>query len=329
MTRSSSACSTRLQARSWTPGSSPSARSPACHRGPTPRSRYYFSIIPFNWVENDWTSVYAGLAASTTPIVLSVGLLPLVPPPELTQQLLGLTTFYGRLAREDEIKGGLYYGEQKIPPDAFAVEAEQVFQDLVRRCSQRAFGLRIQLASPGLLAPGVTEAVAAAISPLEVGGDNHMNGTRAAASYEIRQPGSEHEAALAEWNLRAIDFRPIGGRADIWQRPDPPHPGLQALAVFGRRPRRQLRVPASRGDRRGGPWLPSRAEDGSATPKRSPRPDPGSPSAGWPEPHSRSPCRSPASPSTHSSPAAPAAARRPPCSSSCASSGSTTAFRSW
>ena len=47
------------------PRSSPSARSPACHRGPTPRFPYYFSIVPFNWVENDWTSVYAGLAASS------------------------------------------------------------------------------------------------------------------------------------------------------------------------------------------------------------------------------------------------------------------------
>ncbi|MGZ4727687.1 MAG: ATP-binding protein, partial [Acidimicrobiales bacterium] len=200
---------------------------------PDAKVGYYFSIVPFNWVENDWTSVYAGLAASPVPVMLSVGLLPLVPPVEFTQQLLALATFYGRLAREDQTKGGLYYGEQRIPPDAFAVEAEQVFQDLVRRCGQRAFGLRIQLASPSALAPGIAESIAAAISPIEVGGDNHLNNTRAGASYEIRRPKSDHEAAVAQWNLTAIDFRPLEGRADIWQRSDPPHPGFRALALMG------------------------------------------------------------------------------------------------
>ena len=42
---------------------------------------YYFSAVPFNWSDNDWSAVYAALAASPVPVVLSVAVLPMLVPP--------------------------------------------------------------------------------------------------------------------------------------------------------------------------------------------------------------------------------------------------------
>ena len=225
---------------------------------PDAKVAYYFSIVPFNWVDSDWTNVYAALAASATPLVFSVGVLPFVPPPDFTQQLLALTTFYGRLAREDTMKGGLYFGERQIPPDAFAVEAEQVFRDLVRRWGQRVFGLRIQLASPDPLPPGLVEAVAAAISPPDASGDTTVDSPRAGASYEVRQAGQAY-SAIARWNLETIDFRPIKGRAEIWQRPDPPAPVAGGSCPARRCARCQLCVPPPGRHRRRRARIPRRS----------------------------------------------------------------------
>ena len=63
-------------------------------------------------------------------------------PASFGQKLLGLATFYGRLAREDQQEGGLYFGRQKLAPDAFAVDAERAFRDFSRRLGQKAFALQ-------------------------------------------------------------------------------------------------------------------------------------------------------------------------------------------
>jgi len=194
---------------------------------------YYFSAVPFNWADNDWSAVYSALAASPTPLVVSAAVLPVRVPDLLSHQLTAWTSFYTRLAREDEQEGGLYFGRQKLTPDAFAVDAERAFRDFARRLNQKAFALRVQVTAPGRLPPGIVEAVAAAISPPDPAQGSHLERERAVSAYEVRRPADRGQHRAAEWNLATVDFRLLPGRPEIWGRPDPPDPHLQLLSVLG------------------------------------------------------------------------------------------------
>jgi hypothetical protein len=193
---------------------------------------YYFSAVPFNWSDSDWSAVYAALAASPVPAVLSVAVLPMLVPAPFRQTMLTLATFYGRLAREDQMDGGLYYGRRKLAPDAFAVDAEKVFQDFSRRLAQKAFALRIQVSAAGQLPSGLVETIAGAISPADRGG-SFLEHQRAASAYEVRRPASVPERRLAEYNLNVVNFGMLAGRPEIWGRQDPPDPQLAMLSVLG------------------------------------------------------------------------------------------------
>ncbi len=201
-------------------------------RRPDAQVSYYFSVVPFNWIDTDWTNLYSALSSSTVPLTLSVALLPVELPSRFTLLLEHMATFYGRLAKEDRLKGGLYYGERLLPPDAFAVDAEPVFRDYARRYSGRAFVTRVELVAEGTLPAGVTEAVAAAVSP----GDpeqSHLESQRTTSAYEVRRARDDYERQLARWNLEALDVRLFDGSPDIWRRPDPPAPELALLCAIG------------------------------------------------------------------------------------------------
>ncbi len=200
---------------------------------PDAQVAYYFSAVPFNWADSDWSAVYSALAASPGPIVVSAAVLPVRMPLEFGQQLSALATFYGRLAREDEQEAGLYYGRQKLAPDAFAVDAEKAFKDFSRRLGQKAFAMRVQVVAGDRLAAGIVEAVAAAISPPDPSRGSHLERERAVSAYEVRRPAAPGERELAERNLATVDFCLLPGRAEIWRRPDPPDPRLQLLSVLG------------------------------------------------------------------------------------------------
>jgi hypothetical protein len=198
---------------------------------------YYYSALPFTWSDDDWSAVYAALAASPVPVVLSVAVLPMKVPPQFGQTLLTLATFYGRLAREGETPGGLYQINQRLAPDAFAVDAEKVFHDYSRRISQKAFALRIQVSAAGQLPPGLVETIAGAISPAERTGSflehQFLEHQRASSAYDVRRPASVPERRLAEYNLSVINVGMLTGRQEIWGRQDPPDPQLQMLSVLG------------------------------------------------------------------------------------------------
>jgi hypothetical protein len=153
-------------------------------------------------------------------------------PPELSQDMRDMTTYYGRLAREDTRPATLSRGPQKLAPDAFAVDAEQAFGDLARRLQQKAFALRIQVSSPRRLPAGIVETIAAAISPGDPGRGNYLERDRAVSAYEVRRPATEAQRQIAEWNLHAVDVAFLPGRPEIWQRPNPPKPVLAILSVM-------------------------------------------------------------------------------------------------
>jgi hypothetical protein len=205
----------------------------AVPRRPDASVAYYFSVVPFNWADTDWTNLYSTLAASPVRLVLSVALLPVEMPDEYKLLLEHFATFYGRLAKEDRLQGGLYHGERMIPPDAFAVDAQPVFEDYARRYSGRVFAIRIQVASDGPLPAGVAQAIGAAVSPGDDPAPSHLDARRAASSFEVRHADSDYERQLARWNLDALDFAMFDGDPAIWARSDPPSSALATLCVLG------------------------------------------------------------------------------------------------
>jgi hypothetical protein len=206
---------------------------------PDAKVGYYFSVVPFNWADSDWTSFYSTLSASPVRLMVSVGLLPVSLPREYKDLLSRYATFYGRLAKEDRLTGGLYHGERMLPPDSFAVDAFPAFEDYARRCGERAFAMRIQISAEGRLPVGFAETLGGAISPGDthsVHGDTrttHLAGQRAASAYSVRPARTQFEREVAEWNLSAVDVGLFEGDPEIWDRPDPPPQPLAALCVLG------------------------------------------------------------------------------------------------
>jgi hypothetical protein len=193
---------------------------------------YYYSAGPFSGADSDWSPVYAALAASPVPVVLSVAVLPVPVPPPFAQTLRTLAAFYGRLAREGELPGGPYPGQPRLPPDPFAVEAEQAFRDFSARLSRQAFALRIQVSAARRLPPGIVETIAGALSPAEPA-DGRLGQLRAVSACDVRRPASAAERRLAEYNLGVVNVGMLTGRQEIWGRQDPPDPQLALLAVLG------------------------------------------------------------------------------------------------
>ena len=193
---------------------------------------YYYSAGPFSGADSDWSPVYAALAASPVPVVLSVAVLPMPVPPPFAQTLRTLAAFYGRLARESKGPGGPYPGQPRLPPDPFAVDAEQAFRDFSARLSRQAFALRIQVSAARRLPPGIVETIAGALSPAEPAG-GQPGPLRAVSACDVRRPASAAERRLAEYNLDVVNVAMLSGRQEIWGRPDPPDPQLALLAVLG------------------------------------------------------------------------------------------------
>ena len=164
--------------------------------------------------------------------MLSVALLPVALPDEYNLLLTHYATFYARLAKEDRMPGGLYQGDRMIPPDAFAVDAQPVFEDYARRYAGQAFAIRIQVTAEGPIPSGISEAIGAAISPGDVT-PTHLSGNRASSSYSIRRAKTAYEQDLCRWNLSALDIGLLDGRPEIWERPDPPPLPLAALCALG------------------------------------------------------------------------------------------------
>jgi Helicase HerA, central domain len=199
---------------------------------PDAKVGYYFSVLPFNWVENDWTQLFAMLATARSRVAISVGLLPIQPPGQFTELIQRMATFYTRLARPDTWQGGLYFGQQTLPPDAFAVDAERVFSDYARRYVGRVFAMRVQVSATPALPRGLVEILGSLVSPTDSGAGSHLDRERVSAAYQVRVPRSPAEEQVARWNLDAVDFIMLPGEEHIWQRPDPPAPDLRSLCVL-------------------------------------------------------------------------------------------------
>jgi hypothetical protein len=210
---------------------------------------YYYSALPFNWSDNDWSTVYAALAASPVPVVLSVAVLPIPVPAQFAQTLLTLATFYGWLAREGEMPGGLYSRGQRFAPEPFAVDAEKAFHDYSRRLSQQAFALRIQVSAAKHLPPGIVETIADAISPAE-GADRFLEHQRAVPRLRRAAPGQRRRTAAGRVQPQRHQLRDADRTAGDLEPAGPARPAARDAQRARRRARCRLRVPLSDRGRR-------------------------------------------------------------------------------
>ena len=317
----------------WTRRSSPGTSCSACRHGRTRGCRYYFSAVPFNWSDNDWSAVYATLAACPVPARLSVGVLPMQVPPAVRpdaarpDHLLRAARPGGRAggrpllrppeARARRVRGGRRAGLPRLLPAADA-----------RRRSR----MRIQVTAAGQLPPGVVgdpggRHLADRGRPRQLPGRDQ----RAVSAYEVRRPGHRRRAAAGRVQPRRRRLRPAPRPDRDLGPPGPAGPPARDAQRARRRARRQLRVPASRRGRRHRARVPGAARPVRATPRRSRRRGPVITARPGLRHRTRPitlPLRSPDQARADRR-AAPAAARPRRRWRSCASSGSTTASRSW
>lgn len=192
---------------------------------------YFYSVVPFNHVANDWSTLYQRLSALRQPVVVSVALAPVATPTTLANLLEAFAMQYQQWASGDRAKGALYSGERALAPEAFATDAAPVFADYAQRLRRQAFATRILVAAPNRLPVGLVEALAATISPIEHTDTGHLQGRRAATGYAIRSGAAAAE--LARWDLAVADVCMPPGRPEIWGRDIPPPQDLAALPILG------------------------------------------------------------------------------------------------
>ncbi|OIV38883.1 hypothetical protein BIV57_03880 [Mangrovactinospora gilvigrisea] len=211
--------------------------------------RYYLAPQPFGGGPVAWDPLLGALAAHPHPVLLSVGLEPYRVPDDLGPALHRIASQYGRLAEQGRLPEGLWSAAVELTPDAFAVDAARVFADAARRYVQRAFRVRIALASPAPLPESLGELAGSVIAPPERDGRESggvLTRTFGGPAHLTVRPVPGIEAPAAWHNLTTLEHARWGGDA-AWRLPEPLSPQLRLLAelVDAREAGQAFRLPAA------------------------------------------------------------------------------------
>ncbi len=129
--------------------------------GSAPGRRICFAVSAFAGGDSSWEAVWLALARQRYPTLISLFVEPYPVADILHYALSALAREYTALATE--IPGTLY--RAAVPADAFAVEAQPLYAEALRRYADHAYRVRVSVASAGPLDPAFGELVAATISP--------------------------------------------------------------------------------------------------------------------------------------------------------------------
>lgn len=194
---------------------------------------YYFAFAPFGGSASDWPRLIESLGSARHPTCISVALRPTQATPEEVNLLLGIASSYRRLGERGQPSGvGIYKKLKEIGPDAFAVDAQHLYQDAARRLQGYGFEMRVSVASAGPLDPGLLTTTA------EVVGGSERTGTdsqTSSASKEFRGTAASISIPIApdDWQRFKRNFESIGfdewGPHEVWSRPASPPTALQHL----------------------------------------------------------------------------------------------------
>lgn|GEM_PF-4416232 len=144
-----------------------------------------------------WPAVWAELARQPRPTLLSVYLEPYAVGDVLRYALDALAAEYTELASPRPASA--IYGTT-LPPDLFARWAAPIYADAARRYRDRAFRIRMSVASAGPLDPALGELVARAVSPRPGGFGSPSSGGAVSCPVDPAE-------ALAAWDNIAYTRR--------------------------------------------------------------------------------------------------------------------------
>lgn len=148
-----------------------------------------------------WDALIRALAASPTPVVLSVGLQPMPVPADLRARISKHAAVYRRLSEAGQAHSvGLFRDDTQLNADPGAVTAGQLFQDAGQRYLDRAFRLRVSLAAEGPLPAALLAQVGEVMSPAEGSDERGFRSAELAGKVleEVRPTGPEERRALVQ-----------------------------------------------------------------------------------------------------------------------------------
>jgi hypothetical protein len=167
---------------------------------PDARVDAYWAVQPFSGTTRSWDPVLRAIGKHPHPFVLSVALEPQAVPAEFTRAVAEAASNYRRLASPGEFqKGQIYGGRVTLTPDAFAVEAAEMYADAARRYQGRAFKIRIACYSDHPFDDALPAAIAATISRDDrQDSGSYLASSALGAAYSLVRPDS---AQLATFTL--------------------------------------------------------------------------------------------------------------------------------
>lgn len=190
---------------------------------------YYLAPQPFTASAPPWDALWQALAAHPFPVMLTIGLEPYVVPDDLGPLLHRVATQYGRLGTPGQLPDGLWSPGTQLAPDAFAVDASRVYADAARRYTDRAFRIRVALASPAPVPESLTELVGGTVSPQEQAReDGVLTETFTGPAHSVVRPSVGELPAL--WRGLTTLEQPRWGGDHGWRLPEPLSPPLRLLA---------------------------------------------------------------------------------------------------
>ncbi|WP_433783294.1 hypothetical protein ACQPX6_24995 [Actinomycetospora sp. CA-101289] len=166
----------------------------------------YVTVEPFSRHRAPWTVVLEALRRSPVPVALAVDLAPCDVDGHVREVL-------GREAHRLLVMGQAgdrpldLGGREHLDPDAAAVAMLPTLQDQQRRYAGRAFRAAVTVLSEGSLDPGLLQTVAATLSPVPAGADEHRANAVAHRAV-VRRPRTEAEARDAVLGWSRVTPRP-------------------------------------------------------------------------------------------------------------------------
>lgn len=165
-----------------------------------------YAVVPLYSAPIPWTELLMALADQPARTALGIALDIQEPPPHLSDSLNELATYFGRLSREGEIEtSGLYGGQRRSAPEAFAVDAQTLYLDAARRYRGRVFGLRIAVWSEQPLDDGLLNLVGTTISPPDRSSDaTFLDSQLLGAGHRVVRPAPGAELDVFTRNVRTL-----------------------------------------------------------------------------------------------------------------------------
>ncbi|MGM7643436.1 ATP-binding protein [Nocardia sp. JW2] len=157
----------------------------------------YVAVEPFSRGQIDWASLMSVLRDAPHELALTIALSPSAVPLELRTTIESEASRYRRLREPVDLPGDLG-GTVRHPADSAATALTPIFDDALRRYTNRVFRYSVTIASPTRLDDTVAEAVGRTISPQQHPGadTSRHDDTTIAVGYSVVRPTTDSEFTL-------------------------------------------------------------------------------------------------------------------------------------